>query len=189
MMTPLILPLFLLSSAGWGLLLVQANKLALKATIAVAVAIALFSQPLVYNGLYHIPGGWRVQQVRPFFFAPKYERIDYFATDVAALSTVLFRPDQSSVLIVPKQVYTESYISLFRFFSPDLDYGIRVYRPNCEDIEAMNGLSVGFCLGYAHPIPSHTKRILSLRRLDSPSTPQSTVMLTTSAYALDKLDN
>lgn len=187
MMSSLILPLFLLSSAGWGLLLARADKLALTATSTVALAMALLSQPLVNNAFQHFPGGWRVQYAHPFLFAPKYERIDYPAADVEALSPIIYHPAQTTVLVVPKSEYSYVYLSLFHFFAPNSIHASEQHY--CEDAKAISNVTVVFCEGYAKSIQNYVKRILILRRLGTPMTPNSTVVFTTPGFALDKLDN
>lgn len=197
MMALIIPPLFILSSAGWSLLLEHGKWQSIKIAIAGSLCLALISQPAVYAWLHGIPGLWRVQLVHPFLFAPKYERIDYPPTEMAALSHAIYSTNEPTVLMSNWEL-SQEYLNMIRFFgssySKNADLvlvGDPTNKKLCDNKFPTLGESVLFCQGYSDPAAMSVHlaryRVLFLRPTKVSATPGRTLLLETPTFSLDEI--
>lgn len=197
MMTLLIPPLFLLSSAGWSLLLEQRVRRLLKVVTAVSLCLVMVSQPVVYAWLHEIPGIWRIQFARPFLFVPNYERLDYLPTEMAALSHTVINTNEPTVLISAPGASSQEHLNLIRFFGPsyqpDADLalvGDPTNRKGCDSQSPTFGEPVLFCTGYASSAVQNAHRVryrlLVLRRAEASTIPRTSLLLKTPHFAIDE---
>lgn len=199
MMTLLIPPLFLLSSAGWSLLLKQGERRPIKIATVGSLCLVLVSQPSVYAWLHGIPGLWRVQLVRPFLFAPRYERLDYLPIEMATLSHAIYSNNEPRVLVSNPKI-SQEYLNLIRFFgssySADSDLALRgdpTNKKSCDYKFLDLNESVLFCQGYSDPaaMSFHRDRyrILFLEQDKASATTGNSLLLKTPNFALNVVRN
>jgi hypothetical protein len=199
-LSPLILPLFLLSAGGWAMLLRRGlwhTKSILM--IGLGFLLILVSEPTTYTWLRNLPGGWRLQSIRTYLAAPKYERINYLPQEMLAMSNIVYTSSRPTVLIRTNGV-TGEYSNMIRFFgtdypiSADLTMVVDPVNPKkCEDISPNPNEPVVFCNGYTDParmkIDMEHYRLLVLHPADSPELFNANLLLGTQTFALDEIHN
>jgi len=185
MLTLLTPPLFLLSSTGWSFLLEQGGRRLLMVVAPVSLCLAMVSQPVVYAWLHNIPGVWRIQSVRPFLFAPNYERLNYLPAEMAALSHAVYGTNEPTVLVSTPGIPQE-FLNLIRYFGPSYSAGADLAlvgdptnTKSCDDKSPAFGELVLFCQGYSDPAALHRARyrLLFLRSAKASSMPGTTMLL------------
>jgi len=196
----LIPPLFLLSSAGWSLLLHHDLRRSIKIAVLGSLCLALVSQPKVYAWLHDdIPGMWRVQLVHSFLAAPKYERNDYLPTEMATFSHAVYDAGKPTVLVSNPEL-SQGNLNLIRFFGPsyqaDADLALAGDPTNkklCNHKFPDLGEPVLFCQGYSDPASIRTHqalyRILFLSPTKMPAMPSDAHWLVTTNFTLEGLRN
>jgi hypothetical protein len=181
------------------LLLEQGERRSLKITVVVSLCLALVSQSAVYTWLHGIPELWRVQLVRPFLFAPRYERLDYLPIEMATLSHAIYSNNEPRVLVSNPKI-SQEYLNLIRFFgssySADSDLALRgdpTNKKSCDYKFLDLNESVLFCQGYSDPaaMSFHRDRyrILFLEQDKASATTGNSLLLKTPNFALNVLRN
>lgn len=200
MLSMLIPPLFLLSAGGWAMLLRkglwQTRPISM---IGLGCCLFLVSEPVTYTWLRLFPGGWRLQSVREYLVAPKYERLNDLPLEMRALSNMVYGSSRPTVLIYELKNRWD-YLSMIRFFGPgyplDADLAMAVDPVNpkkCEDGLFNPNEPVVYCYGYADPsrmkFDAVRYRLLVLRPANSPALFNANLLLRTQTFALDEILN
>ena len=200
-LTLLIPPLFLLSTGGWAMLLrkglCQPRPIAI---IGVVFCLFLVSEPTSYKWLRNIPGGWRLQNVRAFLVAPKYERLNYLPKEMRALSKIVYTSSRPTKLISSTQQINWEYRNMIRFFgtsypiNADLALVVDpISQTKCEDGSLNPYETVVFCTSYTNPermkMDMARYRLLVLHPINSPISFNATLLLSTQHFALDEIQN
>jgi hypothetical protein len=201
MLTMLIPPIFLLSAGGWAMLLRKGlwHRLPIL-MIGLGFCLFLVSEPTSYTWLRNIPGGWRLQNVRAFLVAPKYERHNYLPQEMSALSNIVYTSSRPTKLISSTQEIEWEYRNMIRFFGTsypiDADLALVVdpiSQKKCEDGSLNPYETVVFCSSYTNParmkIDMARYRLLVLHPINSPTSFNAKLLLGTQNFALDEIQH
>ena len=195
MLIGLVPPLVLLSAAGWTHVLRGRRRFA---ALGLTVVFVLVSRPPIYGWFVEQPGLWRIQRLGAAMFVPRYERIDYLPTEMAAISAQLFDGGARPGILMVAPSVAQEYLNLVRFFGPSYPAdahlalaGDPTNPGHCELRRDRAHEPVRFCSGFGDAAALRASlvghRVLHLRRVADPPFAGASPLLQTAGFVLEQL--